>query len=115
MESLKEQLYEKAETEYSDFIEVLKQSSPEEVINRAYEKVTKEEMLYLIKDKDLDDTEIKALLKSNNLLSEFYDEWLKSNGNFNEMLGYSLDNRIGTIVEEFIADVKQNSKQKDCR
>jgi len=115
MENLKEKLNNKLEKEYDEFIGELKQCKPEVIIERAYEKVTKGEMVDLIKNKDLESTEIKALLKTDNILSECYDEWLKCDGNFNEILDYAVDERIESITDEYLADCILKIKQRDCR
>ena len=45
-----ELLYEKVQAEYDAFIEELKRMTPEQVIDRAYEKVTKENMVMVIQE-----------------------------------------------------------------
>ena len=43
--NIREELYSKMEKEYDLFIENLKQLSPEKIIDSAYEKVMKEELV----------------------------------------------------------------------
>ena len=50
-----------------------------------HKKVSKEEMIYRIKEKDYTINELKILLKQDNLLQEGYDEWLDSDGGFNQV------------------------------
>lgn len=107
LDKLKEQLEEKLDNEFKEFIEDLKKCAPEIIIDRAYEKVSKEEMIYKIKDKDYTVSNLKALLKTDGILQECYDEWLKSDGNFNEVLEYAVDDRIDLIIEDY------NSKEKN--
>ena len=97
--------------EYKEFIKDLEQCSPKIIIDRAYEKVCKEEMIYKLKDKDYSISELKTLLKTDEILQECYDEWLKSDGNFNEMLEYAVDNRIDLILEESTEQKKQRNKE----
>lgn len=101
LEDLKEQLGQKIENEFQEFIEDLKQCEPQVIIDRAYEKVSKEEMIYKIKDKEYSKSDLKALLKADEILQECYDEWLKSDGNFNEVLEYAVDERIDLIIDDF--------------
>ena len=108
---MKDKLQNKIEKEYKDFIEELKTHSPKEIIDRAYEKVCKEEMMYTFSKLDLQPKEYKALLKFSNILDDCYDEWLKSDGNFNEMLEYAVENS----VEHIVADYKRAEKKKDVR
>lgn len=108
---LKEKFDEKIDTEYKEFIEDLEQCSPKIIIDRAYEKVCKEEMIYKLKDKDYTISELKTLLKTDEILQECYDEWLKSDGNFSEMLEYAVDNRIDLILEESTEQKRQRNKE----
>ena len=100
-ETLKQKLDDKIDKEFSDFIENLKKCSPETIIDRAYEKVSKEEMTYKIKDKDYSISDLKALLKTDGILQECYDEWLKSDGHFTDVLEYAVEERIDLIIEDF--------------
>lgn len=108
-EELKKRLDEKVDKEFNNFIAELINCRPQVILERAYEKVAKEEMVYLIKNKEYTITEIKALLKDNCILDECYDEWLKSDGNFNELLDFAVEERITSIVDEF----KENIKRKE--
>lgn len=112
-DGLKQRVQEKITNEYNDFIEELKKERPEVIIERAYEKVCKEEMLYVFEKNDLSVNECKSLLKCSNILDDCYSEWLKSDGNFNEMLEYAVENSIEHITEDFKREQKQ--KNKDSR
>ena len=112
-DGLKQRVQEKITNEYNDFIEELKKERPEVIIERAYEKVCKEEMLYVFVKNDLSVNECKSLLKCSNILDDCYSEWLKSDGNFNEMLEYAVENSIEHITEDFKREQKQ--KNKDSR
>ena len=101
LEELKQKFDDKIDNEYEEFIEELKQCSPQVILERAYEKVSKEEMVYKIKDKDYTVSDLKALLKTDGILQECYDEWLKSDGNFNEVLEYAVDERIDLIIDDY--------------
>ena len=54
-------LYEKAQKEYDDLIAELKELPSEQVIERAYEKVIKENILCILEDSQRDQKEAKAL------------------------------------------------------
>lgn len=112
LEELKQKLDKKIDKELEELIADLKQCRPKVIIERAYEKVSKEKIAYKIKEKNYDFIELKALLKSKNILDECYDEWLKIDGNFNEILSYAVDNRIKLIVEEL---KKEKTKNKESR
>lgn len=108
---MKQQLSEKIDNEYKELVEDLKQCTPEVILERAYEKVSKEEMTYKIKDKEYSIIELKALLKRKNILAECYDEWLESDGNFNEVLEYAIDTRIELIVADYKEEKSKNRKE----
>lgn len=108
LEELKQKFDKKIDNEYKEFIKELKQCSPDIIIERAYEKVSKEEMIYKIKEKNYTVSDLKALLKSDDLLDECYDEWLKSDGNFNELLEYPVEERIDLIIDDY-----RERKQKE--
>lgn len=107
---LKQRVITKITDEYNDFIKNLKSERSEVIIERAYEKVCKEEMLYAFEKRDLSSNECKALLKYSNILDDCYDEWLKCDGNFNEMLEYAVDNSIKHTVNDFNKEKKQKSR-----
>lgn len=110
-DGLEQRVQEKLTNEYNEFINELKKERPQEIIERAYEKVCKEEMVYAFEKKSLSANECKALLKCPNILEDCYDEWLKSDGNFNEILEYAVDNSIEHIVDDF----KREHKNKESR
>ena len=63
---LKAKLDNKIDKEYEDLLADLRNSTPQVIIERAYEKVSKEEMIYRIKEKDYTINELKILLKQDN-------------------------------------------------
>ena len=110
-EELKKKFNEKIDKEFNDFISELRRCSSQVIIERAYEKVSKEEMIYKIKDKDYTITELKALLKKDNILEECYDEWLKADGNFNEFFDYAVEKRIAIIVDNYKENIRKNGQE----
>ena len=108
---LKDQLDKTIDKEFNNLIQELKRCKPEVILERAYEKVSKEEMIYKIKDRDYSLGELKALLKTDGILDECYDEWLKSDGNFNEVLEYAVDKRIELIKDDYKDSLKKNKSK----
>ena len=109
---LKQEVMNKIRIEYEDFIdEVADLNDPKDIIDKSYEKVCKEEMIYYFEEKNLSTKECKALLKSQNILQECYDEWLKSDGNFNELFEYSTDKRINIIVNDYQKRISQKAER----
>ena len=93
-----ELLYEKVQAEYDAFIEELKRMTPEQVIDRAYEKVTKENMLTIIREENLTPAEAKALNREKYPLDRMYQEWLHTDVSEMQMLKDSIDDTAKSKV-----------------
>ena len=104
-----ELLYEKVQAEYDAFIEELKRMTPEQVIDRAYEKVTKENMVAAIQEKELTPSEAKALYREKYPLDRMYQEWLDTDVSEMQMLKDSIDDTAKKAVKEM------NEKHRDSR
>ena len=111
MEKLKDKVVQKINNEYNNFVKELKQCNPEEIIDRAYEHVCKQEMLYIYENMDLSYQECKALLRCPNVLDDCYDEWLKTDANFNELLRLAADNSLEHIVDDYKREVKEKNRE----
>ena len=104
-----ELLYEKLQAEYNAYIESLKQMTPEQVIERAYEKVTKENMVTIIQENELTPAEAKALYRERYPLDLMYQEWLDTDVSEMQMLKDSIDDTAKKAVKEM------KDKQKESR
>ena len=102
-------LYEKVQAEYDAFIEELKRMTPEQVIDRAYEKVTKENMVTIIREENLTPAEAKALSREKYPLDRMYQEWLDTDVSEMQMLKDSIDDTAKKAVKEM------KDKQKESR
>ena len=111
IESLKDKVMQKINNEYDNFIKDLKQCEPEVIIDKAYEHVCKQEMIYLFEDRDLSVQECKALLKCPNILNDTYDEWLGTGDNIYNVLKLAVDNSIEHITNDFKKDIKSKNKE----
>ncbi len=85
-------LFVKMQHEYIVFLDDLKSMSVDEVIERAYEKTIKQELIYLCEENELPQNEAKALYEMKNSLDVVYQEWLKKDTNINEVF-------IGILTE----------------
>lgn len=112
-EELKEKLFEKLEIELEDFEQKLKQKTVDEILESAYELTVKREIIGEIKEKNLDEDELKALLKEDNLLSEFYEDWRNSDGRLGEEISYTMSDTIDIVVKEY--EKEKNIKNKESR
>ncbi len=102
-------LQTKVTKEYDDFIHSLAKLSPDEIIERAYEKVYKEDLKYTILDKKLDYKSSKVLYSLPNTLETCYQEWLR-----NDLSHMDLLNEIVDEVTRKYAD-RYKEKSRDSR
>lgn len=74
------QLSERLSAEYNFFVSNLMNQKPEVIISSAYEINTKDNIRTYAENEELDltDEQIKALLSSENVLNEIYQEWNKN-------------------------------------
>lgn len=107
--NLKEELYDKLEKEYNEFIEDLKTKAPEEIISKSYEKVIKEELkeMFYPEINNYDLYELKILNKTKNPLEELYQGWMDYDGGVHEPLECSVEETL-----EFLKEQHEKSKNK---
>ena len=84
-------LYEKVQAEYDAFIEELKAKPAGEIIEKAYEKVFKEEMVCICEFANFEQKEAKAMYLEKYPLDRMYHDWLKSDVSYMDMLRESVD------------------------
>ena len=75
-EELNLQLYNKMCDEFDLFKEELINSSPQEVLDQAYEYIIKNDIVLLLECTDLTATRADALLKSDHPLDDVYAAWI---------------------------------------
>lgn len=112
-EELKLKLNDKLEQEISNFKEKLKEKTPDEILECAYELVSKEAIISELQEMNLDENELKALLKENDLLTECYTDWRNSDGRLGEVISYGLVDTIEVITSEY--EKEKSIKSKECR
>ena len=93
-------LYEKVQAEYDAFISELKSTPAEEVIKKSYEKVIKEEMVCICEFANFDRKEAKALYLEKYPLDRMYQDWLKSDVSYMDMLRDSVDDSAKAALME---------------
>lgn len=93
-------LYEKMQAEYDSFIDELKTKPVDEVLEKAYEKVMKEEMVCICEIAKHDQKEAKALYLEKYPLDRMYQDWLKSDVSYMDMLRDSVDDSTKAALTE---------------
>ena len=112
IENLKSLLLEKAIKEQSDFIEQLKTLSPEQIIDRSYEKVMRDDILMTFEDNYLSDEQVMELLKLDYPLSACYTEWMDTDYSHMEMLRDTIDDYTKRLVDENKQESEKTQKKK---
>lgn len=109
---IREQVYNKMESEYNKFIENLKKKTSEEIIQSSYEKVMKEEILsdFYPDYKHYDIEETRALNKIKEPLEELYQGWMDSDVGINHILEDVVSDTLDNLVEE--QKQKKNSRER---
>lgn len=108
---LKQKLEKKMDNEYEDLVTELKQSTPEKILDRAYELVVKDEIRGQIKNMNLDESELKALIKEPDLLSECYEDWKSADSQLGEIVSYTIIDTIEIIEENYHKEVSKNTRE----
>jgi len=111
-------LYDKMKNEYDTFIKNTLTMSPEEIIERSYEKVMKEDILSCFED-EYDEAIVtehtaKALLDSEKPLQLLYNAWLSTEDTYMETLRNCIEHSSKEVYEAYIQN-KQNSKNIESR
>lgn len=88
------QLYERAKAEYAGLMENLKRKAPQQIIEAAYEIVMKADILCLLESHDMDKKDVNILLTLEKPLDSIYQEWMKSDCSYMDMLRQAMDDLI---------------------
>ncbi len=97
-EDLDIKLSNKLDKEYEDFYKELMRKDKNVIFDKAYEKTVKEELKEEIKNMDLHDREKEIMLKVDNLLDEFYKDWLDCDIPLGESLRDNLQDSVVTLT-----------------
>lgn len=96
-EQLNTALYEKIYAEHQRFIEELKNSTPEEIIQNVYELVIREDILLSLEENDLESHQCRALLKEKEPLSKLFLAWEKHESNHMNEIRDCIENKANEL------------------
>ena len=100
VKQLRSALQDKMEKEHSDFLQGIREKSPDDIISSAYAIVAVDQIMTYMREikPALTQEKYKALLSSDNALMEVYDAWT-SHGDWNSMdeIGYAMENAAEDI------------------
>lgn len=101
-DQLKDMLIKKIDQELFVYKQnLIKNYTPEEIIDEAYKINFKEQIRDIIDSSMLGRNEIKVLLKTENVLDKVYDYWENSDGNIWEQLEDKVNEKIENMTIEF--------------
>ena len=91
----------KLDKEFDDFCENLKTKTPEEIIEKSYEITVKDELKEEIKNMNLHDKEKAIMIEQNDLLTEFYHDWLDTDVPLGDVLKETLEESVSTLTRYY--------------
>lgn len=125
-ESLKEELLKKLGKEQMKYIDIVKEKGINYAIDNAYKITARQAIIDYFSNSNISPKDIKALLNTENLLDDFYREWLHYDGNFYDALEYPIQERLESLSDEYYNNndknveqenksTKTKNKARDCR
>lgn len=104
---IREELFSKMQENYNTFIEELKKTSPDEILDSAYEKVMKENILkeFTPDFKHYEIEKVEALNNYQNPLDKLYKKWFHKDGGVHSLFEDSL--------YDILQDIMREQKQKN--
>ena len=99
LEQLNTALYEKMYAEQQEFVESLKNSTPEIIIQNAYELVIREDILLSLEENDLDAKQCKALLREKHPLNKLFLAWEKHEGDHMNEIRNCIENKANELIK----------------
>ena len=110
IENIYEKLYEKAVAENDAFVKTLQSSSPEMVIEQAYELVIREDFLSVIEMEELSPTQCKALLKEKKPMEKLFNAWQNHESRHMDDIRSCVENLTNELLRQ-----KKEHHHGDCR
>ena len=119
-EDLMSQLYEKCAAEQAEYVARLESLAPKKIIDSAYEKVMRDDILMIFEEADnFTVQQTRALLKLQYPLAECYHKWLKNDCSHMEMLRDTISDFSKMLVKENQQkgqlQHKRKEKSDECR
>ena len=89
----------KLEREFNHFKRGLKKLPKNKIINKAYEITAKEEIKDTLINMELHDAEKEMLFMQDDVLNEFYHDWLDSDVPLGDSMQYCIEESIATLTK----------------
>lgn len=89
----------KLEREFKAFKKDLKKIPKNKIIDKAYEITAKEEIKNILINMDLHDAEKEILFYQDDILNEFYHDWLDCDVSLGDSMQYCIEESIATLTK----------------
>ena len=89
----------KLEREFKHFKNSLKKLPKHKIIDKAYEITSKEEIKDILINMDLHDAEKEMLFYQDDILNEFYHDWLDCDVPLGDSMQYCIEESIATLTK----------------
>lgn len=99
-EQLNSSLYNKLNSELQSFIHKLQNSTPEAVIEQAYELVIKEDIVMSFECEGIDSAKCRALLREKKPLQKLFEKWEKSESRHMQEIRDVIDTYASELAEK---------------
>lgn len=111
-DQLKDTLMKKIDQELFNYKQnLIKNYTPEEIIQEAYEINFKEQIRDIIDSSMIGRQEIKVLLKTDNVIGKLYDYWVHSDGNIWGLL----EDKVNEKIEKMSIEYDKQKRQEKAR
>lgn len=111
-DDLKEMLMKKIDQELFNYKQnLIKNYTPEEIIQEAYEINFKEQIRDIIDSSMIGRQEIKVLLKTDNIIGKLYDYWEHSDGSIWGLL----EDKVNEKIEKMTMEYDKQKRQEKAR
>lgn len=107
-DDLKEMLMKKIDQELFNYKQnLIKNYTPEQIIEQAYEINFREQIKDILDSKMLDRQEIRVLLKTDKVIEKFYNHWENSDGN----IWGQLEDNVSEKLDKMVLDYHRNKEK----
>ena len=105
---LNNKLADKLDKEYKDFCKEIMTKDKKEIFDRAYEITVKGELKEELKNMELYDTEKEMIILQDDVLNEFYKDWLDCNTPLGDVLIENLEESVATLTRYMGKRINRN-------
>ena len=102
----------KVKNEFNDYKKKLLELPKELIVDKSYETAVKQEFIDELEYKDLYIDEKKALINRDNLLDEFYNDWLDTDAGLYEAIDNSFEETLTYLTRYYMDQKKQKELDK---